>query len=225
MLNLFKIGKILNETNRLSGIKEFNASVPVKLEVLKEINPITYEIKLGNKTVETKSHIPLEVGKKYLANIVEKKEYIQIQNLKEFPKLLETLEKISFSKEMNLDKDTIIDKLTHAKTKDEFMFFANILLALQKGIRHIFINEKNNKALLQLKKNKNSIDFYACYKFLGELEGTITPHKVMILTPFKNVASLIEQNSEELDKKVEVKIKNTIKPLYEFKNTLLDIKA
>ena len=224
MLNIFKLGKVLNETNRLSGIKEFNASVPIKIEILKEINPITYEIKLGNKIVETKSHLPLKTGGKYLANVIEKKDFIQIQNLKEYPKFLELLEKLPKTKEMNLDKNEILNKLQNSTTKNEFMFYANILLAFQKGIRHILINEEKNRGFMQYKFEKNQIKFYACYKFLGELEGIITPKKVMIFTQFNNVASLISQN-KDIDLDVEVYVKENIKPLFEFKNSLIDIKA
>ena len=70
-LNISKLGKILKTLNRLEGIKEFNATLPVKIEVKKEINPIRYLIKLGNREIETKSNLPLVVGKKYFAQIKE----------------------------------------------------------------------------------------------------------------------------------------------------------
>ncbi len=88
LLDISKIGKILKEQNRLLSV-EFNTQIPLKIEVKKEINPITYLIKLGNKEIETKSFIPLKVGNRYLANVIEKKGKITIQNLKPYPKLLE----------------------------------------------------------------------------------------------------------------------------------------
>jgi len=223
--NLFKIGKIFNDATRLEGIKEFNSQIPIKIEVLKEINPITYKIILGRKEVETKSSIPLEVGKKYFAIVKEKKRYLEISNLKEYPKLLEKLEKVSINKSLNLDKDKVIHHLTNAKTKDEFLFFANILIALQKEIYHLFINEKNNKAIMQYKLEKNKIKFYACYKFLGELEGVISLKKVIIFTPYENIVSLLKRYSDEIDLEVEVKLKDNIQQMFEFKNTLFDIKV
>lgn len=225
MLNLSKIGKILKATNRMAEIKDFNNSIPIKIEVLKEINPITYKIKLGNKEVETKSYIPLEINKKYFANVKEKKGYIQITNLKEYPKLLEILEKMPNQKEIDITKDKIIQKLTSSTSKEEFLFFANIFLALQKGIYHLFINEKNNRGVMQYKYTKNQIIFYACYKFLGEIEGIITPKKIKIFTEYKNSAKLILENKEEINLDVEVALKNEIKPIYEFKNSLLNLKA
>ena len=71
--NISKLGKILKSLNRLEGIKEFNATLPVKIEVKKELNPIKFLINLGNREIETKSYIPLQVGKKYLAQIKETK--------------------------------------------------------------------------------------------------------------------------------------------------------
>jgi hypothetical protein len=58
-LNLSKIGKVLKTLNRFESIKEFNASLPVKIEVKKEINPIRFLIQLGNREIETKSYICL----------------------------------------------------------------------------------------------------------------------------------------------------------------------
>jgi hypothetical protein len=99
-LNLSKVGKVLKTLNRLEGIKEFNASLPVKIEVKKELSPIRFLIKLGNREIETKSYIPLKVGKKYLAQIKEGKYSIKISNLKEYPKILNTLKKINFTEEL-----------------------------------------------------------------------------------------------------------------------------
>ena len=224
LLDISKIGKILKEQNRLSSV-EFNTQIPLKIEVKKEINPITYLIKLGNKEIETKSFIPLKVGNRYLANVIEKKGKITIQNLKPYPKLLELLEKLPLKKETEFTKEKILEHLSNAKTKEEFSFYANILLAFQKGIRHIFINEKNNKAIMQFKYEKNLITFYAAFKFLGELKGKITPNKVTIYTQFENVKNLLLDNSDKIEKKVEVFLEKKITPIFEFKNSLIDIKA
>ena len=39
-LNISKLGKVLKTLNRLEGIKEFNATLPVKIEVKKEIKKV-----------------------------------------------------------------------------------------------------------------------------------------------------------------------------------------
>ena len=52
-------------------VKISQPEIKRELEVKKEINPIRYLIKLGNREIETKSNLPLIVGKKYFAQIKE----------------------------------------------------------------------------------------------------------------------------------------------------------
>ncbi|NPA11467.1 MAG: hypothetical protein GXO62_04420 [Epsilonproteobacteria bacterium] len=223
-LNISKVGKVLKALNRVN-FTEFNATLPVKLEVKKEINPITYLIKLGNKEMETKSYKPLEIGKKYIAQIKEAKNQIIIQNLKEMPSLSEILEKVDLKKGLSeYKKEDVLNQLQHAKTKDEFMFFANILLAMDKKIYHLSISDERKKALMQYKLNKNKVSFYAVFSNLGEISGTISPSSATLVTEYPNVAALINQYKEELDMNIEVILKE-VKPLYEFTNSLLDLKA
>lgn len=142
-LNLSKIGKVFKTLNRFEGIKEFNALLPVKIEVKHQINPIKFLIQLGNREIETKSYIPLKIGKKYLAQIKEGKYSIKISNLKEYPKILEILKKIDLKdKILSPQKNEIMHNLANANNKNEFIFWMNILLSLQQKIYHIIINEK-----------------------------------------------------------------------------------
>jgi hypothetical protein len=227
-----KLGKILKTLNRLEGIKEFNASLPVKIEVKKEINPITYLIKLGKREVETKSKLPLKEGEKFFAEIKEHKSGIKITNLKKYPKILELLEKIHINeKEKNLSKklfedkkEEIISHISRAETKEEFIFFSNLLIALDKNIRHLIIAGKKEKALLQYKKEKNRLTFYAVFKHLGELEGIVEKNKLTIFSSFDTTINLIKKHANELDMEVEA-IKKNPDPLYFFTNSLLDIKV
>ena len=223
-LNISKLGKILKTINRVSAPIEFNATLPVKIEVKKQINPITYLIKLGNRETETKSYLPLEVGKKYITQIKELKHSIQITNLKPFPKILEILQKIDLPKGFKeYNKEEIIKHLINAKNQNEFLFFANLLLALDKKIYHFSINEEK-KALMQFKYSKNKISFYAIFQNLGEIEGEISQSYVTICSSYKNVLNLIKQYENEINLKVTLKLKNP-KTLFDFKNTLLDLKV
>jgi len=220
-LNISKLGKVLKSLNRLESVS-FNTSLPVKVEVKKELNPITYLIKLGNKEVETKSHMKLEVGKTYFAQIKELKNSIQITNLKEYPKILKTLEHINI-KELTPKKEEIITHLANAKTKEEFLFLTNILIAYEKKIFHLVINEKR-KGFLQYKYSKNKVKFYACFSNLGELEGEITENSLTIYSPYEATISLINYYKDELPLKVYT-YKKEVKPIYIFSNSLLDLKV
>ncbi|WP_457564721.1 hypothetical protein [Caminibacter sp.] len=223
-LNISNLGKILKNLNRVSTPIEFNATLPVKIEIKKQLNPITYLIKLGNRETETKSYIPLEVGKKYMAQIKELKHSIRISNLKPLPKMLEILEKTDLPKGFSeFKKDDVIKHIANTKDKNEFLFFANILLAMEKKIYHFSINEEK-KALIQFKYSKNKVSFYAIFQNLGEIEGEISENSATIYSPFENVINLIKRFEDEIGLNIKTKLKNT-KPLYIFSDKLLDLKA
>jgi len=229
-LNVSKLGKVLKTLNRLEGIKEFNATLPVKIEVKKEINPIRYLIKLGNREVETKSSIPREVGKKYFAEIKEIKSKLQISNLKEIPEILTILDKIKFLNEKDktfklhtFSKEEILQHLANANNKTEFVFFTNILMAYEQKIFHLIINEKK-KALMQYKYSKNKVKFYAIFNHLGELEGEITTDSLTVYSPYSATLQLIELYKDELDLQVFL-YKKEAKPIYVFAENLLNLKV
>jgi len=222
-LNVSKLAKVLKTINRVQTPNVFNASLPIKIEVKKEINPITFLIKLGNKEVETKSKIPLIVGKKYFAQIKELDSSIQISNLKEYPKILEQLDKIKTKGLDSQNKEEVLKHLANAKTKEEFLFFTNILLALEKKIHHLVIAEKR-KALMQYKYSKNKIKFYAVFSHLGELEGELSLNDLIIYSPYLSTIALINRYKDELPFNVTT-IKKEVKPIYQFSNSLLDLKV
>ena len=229
-LNVSKLGKVLKTLNRLEGIKEFNAALPVKIEVQKQINPIRYLIKLGNREVETKSSIPLEVGKKYFAEIKEIKSKLQISNLKEIPEILTLLDKIKFMNEKNktlklhtFSKEEILQHLANSNNKTEFIFFTNILMAFHQKIFHLIINEKK-KALMQYKYSKNKVKFYAVFNHLGELDGEITTGTLTVYSPYNATLQLIELYKDEIDMEVFL-YKKEAKPIYVFAENLINLKV
>jgi len=225
-LNISKIGKVLKDLNRIGDVSEFNATLPVKIEVKKEINPIRYLIKLGNREVETKSSFPLTVGKKYFAEIKEIKSKLQISNLKEIPDILEMLSKISFKnkeKTINFTKHEILNHLANSQNKLEFIFFTNMLLSFEQNIRHLIINEQK-KALIQYKYTKKSVKFYAVYNHLGELEGEITQNSLTLYSPYTATLQLIQIYKDELELDVFL-YKKEPKPLFNFSENLLNLKV
>ena len=223
-LNISKLGKILKTLNRLEGIKEFNATLPVKIEVKKEINPIRYLIKLGNREIETKSNLPLVVGKKYFAQIKEFKSSIQISNLKPFPEILEILKKIPFKEKLiKFSKKEILHHLANSNSKTEFIFYTNLLLAFNEKIYHLIINEKK-KAIFQYKYSKNRVKFYAVFTHLGEIEGEITTDTLIIYSPYTATLQLIEEFKDELSLNVLLK-KTEVNNLFSFSENLLNLKV
>ena len=223
-LNISNLGKILKTLNRVSTPVEFNAALPVKIEVIKQINPITYLIKLGNRETETKSYLPLETGKKYMAQIKELKHSIRITNLKPFPKMLEILQQTNLPEGFReFKKEDVLKNMANAENKNDFLFFANILLAMDKKIYHFAINQEK-KALMQFKHLKNKVSFYAVFTNLGEIEGEITEFSLILYSPYENVLNLIKLYENEIDLNVKTVLKEP-KSLYVFSDKLLDLKA
>jgi len=220
-LNISKVGKILNTLNKFQTI-EFNTTLPVKVEVKEKLSNIKYLLQLGNKEVITKSFIPLKKGK-YFALVKEIEGNINISNLKPLSNTALIFEKVKTKNLDNLSKEKILHHLSNASSKEEFIFFMNLLLSLEKKIYHLVINEKK-KALLQYKFSKNKLKFYALFNNLGEIEGEIYNNTLDIYSPFKNTLELIKKYSHLIDLKVNTFLKET-KPLYEFSENLISLKV
>ena len=220
-LKISEAGRILKTFNKFQSI-EFNTSLPVKIEIKEKLTNIKYLIKLGKREVVTKSFIPLKKGK-YFAMVKETGNTLKISDLKPLPKIAVFLDKIKFKDEF-ITKEHILNHLSNAQNKEEFLFFTNILIAMQqKKIYHLIINDKK-KALLQYKYSKNRLKFYALFNSLGEIEGEIYNNNLDIYSPYKNSLELIKKYSNWIDLNVNTFLKET-KPLYEFQNSLLNLKA
>ena len=220
-LKISEVGKLLKTFNKFQSI-EFNTTLPVKVEVKEKLTDIKYLIKLGKREVVTRSFTPLKKGK-YFAMVKEIGNTLKISDLKPLSDIAILLDKIKFKKEF-ITKEHILTHLSTAENKEEFLFFTNILIAMQqKKIYHLIINEKK-KALLQYKYSKNRLKFYAVFNNLGEIEGEIYNNSLDIYSPYKNTLELIKQYSHLIDLDVNVFLKD-VKPLYEFQNSLLNIKA
>ncbi len=221
-LKISEVGKILKTLNRFSYIGEFNENLPVKIEIKKQLDKFNYLIDLGNKKeIISKSTEKLNTGK-YFAVVKEKAGNIQITNLKKIPEIFDFLEKTDF-KEKHFSKEIILNHLAHSSNKTEFIFFMNMLMALHKKIYHYILKEK--KALLQYKYQKNKIKFYALFNNLGEIEGEIYLKQLKIYSPFENTLNLIREYSDTIQYEVITILKKEIKPLFEFRENLINIKA
>ena len=221
-LKISNLGKILKTLNRFETIGEFNKTLPLKIEIKKQIDEFNYLINMGNKKeLISKSFVKLNPGK-YFAIINERGNNIEITNLKEIPKIFSLFEKLDI-KEKNMTKDIILHHLSNTLNKNEFIFFTNILLAFKQKIYHYIDKEK--KALIQYKYEKNKIKFYALFNNLGEIEGELYLNKLIIYSPFQNSLNLIKEYSDTIRFEVITILKKEIKPLFEFKEKLIDLKA
>jgi hypothetical protein len=240
MFNISQVGKILKATNRLNMPTEFNASLPITIEVKKQINPIRYILKLGKKEVETKSYTPLEIGGKYKAQINQTDNKIEIKNLKKIPNIfnkfpnsikygIDDLLKDDPLKSPDKYKTFLMKNLAQANNQQEFVFYSQMLLALNQEVYHLFINDEK-KSLIQLKPKKKKLKFYGFFENLGGIGGEIyliDEIYLDLMVEFQNSLYLIEKNLDELKGVIINSIKQEkTTPLFEVsENSLLNLKG
>jgi len=240
MFNISQVGKILKATNRLNMPSEFNATLPLTITVKKQLNPIRYILQLGKKEVETKSYTPLEIGAKYKAEINQTNSKIEIKNLTKLPNIFnkfpDTIEYTidDLLKDNPLEsnekyKNFLLNHLANATTKEEFLFYSQLLLAFNQEIKHLFIKDKK-KALIQIKQKKRKLKFYAYFENLGAIGGEIyliDNIYLDLMVEFQNSFEFLKNYIDELNGII-INIKNEkIKPLFEINenNSLLNLKV
>ena len=240
MFNISQVGKILKATNRLNMPTEFNSTLPLTIIVKKQLNPIRYLLQVGKKELETKSYTPLEVGAKYKAQINQTDSKIEIKNLTKLPNIFNKFpDSIEYSiddllKDNPLEsnkkyKKFLLNHLANASTKEEFLFYSQMLLAFNQEIKHLFIKDEK-KALIQIKHKKRKIDFYAYFENLGAIGGEIyliDEIYLNLMVEFQNSLILIQKYTNELNGIRVTLTQEKIKPLFEIseKDTLLNLKV
>jgi hypothetical protein len=240
MFNISQVGKILKATNRLNMPTEFNASLPITIEVKKQINPIRYILKLGKKEVETKSYTPLEIGGKYKAQINQTDNKIEIKNLKKLPQIFTKFpDSINYSiddlikdepfKSPEKYKQFLLNHLANSNNQQEFLFFTQLLLATNQNVYHLFINDEK-KSLIQLKPKKKKLKFYGFFENLGGIGGEIyliDEIYLDLMVEFHNSLYLIEKHLSDLKGIIINSIKQeNLTPLFEISGeNILNLKA
>lgn len=245
--SLAQLSKVGGE---IKNITEFNGTLPILLKVLSKPKNGQYLLKMGNTTIETKSHKELLVGQKYWANMSKSSVgAIVLSNLIRPPKMLEMIEKspLKFNssdldkllKESKSDnfkeyKDFLLDKLLIAQNRTEFLNLGNLLLSLNNGVVSLIISDGHKDELVQIRKSKNkrqTLDFYAIYPHLGEIKGRVYLIEdgvgVEIWVLYESVKKLLEANKNKLKgfDNIEIYQEKDIRPLFEFEEGVLDIKA
>ncbi|MGL2898403.1 hypothetical protein ACQKA9_02570 [Helicobacter pylori] len=181
----------LNQLNALhskNAAHHFNAALPILLKVLEKQDKDLFLLQVGNKIIPTKSEQELKINQPYFA-IMQRNRLgdIVLKNLVPAPKILDALDdlpaiEMKKIKEILSAKDNtplkeykefLSEKLVHAKSSQEFLNTANMLLSLQSQVLSFVVENERKKAFLQMKAKKQSVDFYALYPNLGEIGGVI----------------------------------------------------
>ncbi|WJJ02088.1 hypothetical protein [Helicobacter pylori] len=181
----------LNQLNALhskNAAHHFNATLPILLKVLEKQDKDLFLLQVGNRIIPTKSEQELKINQPYFATMQRNQlGDIVLKNLVPAPKILDALDdlptlEMKQIKEILSAKDNtplkeykefLSEKLIHAKSSQEFLNTANMLLSLQSQVLSFVVENERKKAFLQMKAKKQSVDFYALYPNLGEIGGVI----------------------------------------------------
>lgn len=234
------IGSTITDS-RASTIN-FNANLPITIEVLKQLDRDRFKLKLGRKELTTKSQKNLKEGKRYWGNFFEGKGGIlTISNLTLQPYIfqsdahfldisLEPMMKNSFSFEEW--KAFLIQNLLDEHTsKETFATLSHMLVALSKHTIHLPLLREGKKYLLQFKNSSNpdQLRFYAGFENLGPIQGTITQHngllEMEIEVLYDKSLFFLQKESHKFDMITHISIAKDILPLYDLNDLLLDLKG
>ncbi|WP_104748254.1 hypothetical protein [Helicobacter cetorum] len=231
----------LNTLNSKNATHNFNATLPILLKVLEKQDKNLFLLQVGNRIIPTKSEQELQINQPYFATMQRNQlGDIVLKNLVIAPKILEELDdlpalEIKHLKEM-LTKDNtplkeykelLSEKLVHAKSSQEFLNLANMLLSLQSQVLSFVIQNEHKKAFLQMKAKKQSIDFYALYPNLGEINGNIylkeKEKQLFLKTTHQRTKEILEEYQNTLFGFASVEIVCEKAPmLFQFEERLLD---
>lgn len=225
----------LNLASKIGKESVFNSTLPIRLKVLAKKGGMKYLLQVGAKRLETRSQKELEVGGKYFAMMKSGKAgNIILSSLTPEPKLNKTPLKLDLqeSKEL-LSKNTFkeigefaSEHLARSNSKEEFLGWAFVLSGLQKGVLTLNIQDEEKEHYAQIKKQKNSLEFYALFSQLGIINGVISTHRgVELEVMYPNVAEFLSENLSSLKWGGEVKISvsSRIEPLFCMQEQLLDL--
>ncbi len=234
----------------------FNALLPVNIEVLQKQPDQRYRLLVGTKPVETRSEMPLEVGSKYWGVMREhpQSHAITLSGLLQKPKLLQKSGMVSFLPDFTPEKLAavlsekspkaqmklmLLEHMTEAKSKQEFMTLANMITALNQDVFTMLLRYGDQKRLFQFKKRRHQsetssqdgmIDFYAAFEHIGPVEGVVEVHgdirRMTLYLYYSQSLAFLEQQLPALgfDGRL-LPAKKRIAPLYEPVSSLLDIKG
>ncbi len=255
--NLSPLAKIESILAKISDAPiKFNTTLPVNVDVKEKLEPQKYLLQIGKKEMTTKSTLDLEVGKKYwgvmknetkskgvsLSHLLEKPHLLQGKKTLLPTMSLEKLEQIlTQDKPKEAMKFALLEKMSTATTKQEFMSQANMLQALQENVFTFVMAHGNKETLFQFKKRKSKknkkessedskIDFYAAFENLGPIEGVVEVidgiRKLSLYLYYENSLKFLEKELKSLDLEGFLyKKEGKISPLYEYGESLLDVKG
>ena len=246
---LVKLDSLLTEAK----LTRFNSLLPVKIDVLDQLENSRYKLLVGTKKLETKSNMKLDVGESYWGVLKDDKtKGLTLSNLLKQPKLLKNAKFIPKFSPTQLEailkedkpkeqmKIALLEHLSKATSKNEFMTTTSMIEALNAGVWTLVLKENQKEAIFQFKKKKSrkkggkveqeKLEFYAGFSNLGPVDGVIEikdDRKVLSLyLYYESSLNLLKNEIESIDLDVRLYKKDkTIEPLWSVLPTLLDVRG
>jgi hypothetical protein len=235
MNTISKLSKIDANANSKSSMR-FNGSLPITIEVLKNLGMDRYKLLLGTKEFTTKSQKKLERGAKYWGSFGEGKAgIITISNLIKKPNFLQSnsgfldIELSEFLAQIaqvespiSTLKEWIIENLEKDDTKkDKFLIFSDMLLSLKDDIIHLPLKHNGKTTLLQVKLGPKYMEFYCAFENLGPMHGYISSGVFNLEVLFDKTYYFLKKSNIATN----ISISKPIEPLYSSDKLILDLKG
>ena len=188
-LSVESLATLIKSASTLSEVKTLLRLV--NIEVLSKKGSDTYLISYDKGEKEALSPKPLEVGAKYLANILAKEDKLLLNELAKLPKiaLIEASHHFSAKDILTLLQtpnaaqklqNSVMELMAQSHSKEEFSALSQMLLSLNQGVITLPFVYEERFELFQMrkkrhtKKEKLSVEFYATLTRLGIIEGEVT---------------------------------------------------
>jgi hypothetical protein len=221
---------------------QVNSSLAFEVKVIKQLFANRYMLEVGNRQIESKSYMPLDIGKKYWAQMSQSKGIVQLQHLLKKPEYLQEKPPLIFKnfefavlKNMSVFKKTLLDALATTTSEKEFKFITDIILGLHNNVVTVPFEYRDRYALFQYRNknkmsiSKNSLEFYAEFVNLGPISGTVATRsgykELQLEVHFQNTANYLQSQSDALGFDIFKIELGKPQPLFNLNNSLLDIKG
>ncbi len=247
----FSITQLKAVVNKL-GSNPNSASLLSKLttvDILKSLGSQKYTVLFEGKTLTAQSDKTLHSGDRYWTQLSHNKDTtLQLSKLVKMPQMLQSfktsqieyslkdLQTILNSKTPTSNlKQSLLENLSHASTKEEFSNISTLLLSLQNNVFTIPLSFHNYFSILQFKKRYNKktkttqINFYAALESLGPVSGLISIDEtntvdVVLHVAYTTTKTFLEDDMKNFSHTLTITLHENIEPLYSTShNSLLDI--
>lgn len=215
----------------------FNANLPINVEVLEQIDRVRYRLKIGRKELSTKSNKALvekevywgdfsqgEAGILTLSHLFRQPHLFQDKTTFLEARIDEIINYENFS--LSIFHKSLLEQLQNEHVSDSlFRAFSYMLLAIHKGVVHLPLWHEEKRCLLQFTYTSTLCTFYIALENMGPIEGTITSKGMQIYVMYDKSLFFLEKELPKLGMIASLGLKKEIFPLFDTRELMLDMKG